>query len=283
MIATQPSRRHISTPLPAVWIGYLIAILFVAVETVEAFSGTAAATEQTLLDTAVAAGGWGYWLWCIYRMHKVLAEATNNTHPINPGKAWGYFFIPFYNFYWLFKWPNEIANFVNRRSSRQMSHGWAGFFLLSGILLLRLVDVAVGLAVIFSVGIYLNRKINSALGANHEAAVIPTPATTAGQGFASSTFAPESLERPPSEPDVFLKHGDVARGHGDSWSAIAHYDLAIQFKPDYVQAYLDRGLAYGDAGLVEKATADFEKVLELTNDQALRQQAEQQLSKLEVK
>jgi tetratricopeptide (TPR) repeat protein len=282
MIAAQSSSRHISTALPKVWIGYLIAMLFLAVEIVEGFSGTAAATEQTLLDNAVALGGWGYWLWCIYQMHKVLAEATNHTHPITPGKAWGYFFLPFYNFYWIFKVPIEIANFVHRRSSRHMSHGWAGFFLLSGILLVRLVDTALGLAVIFSVGIYLNRRINSALAANPAAAVSPASATIAGQGFASSTFAPQSLERPPSEPDVFLKRGDIARGQGDCWSAIAEYDWAIQLKPDYVQAYLDRGLAYGDAGLVEKATADFEKVLELSSDAALRQQAEQQLSKLGV-
>jgi len=56
-----------------------------------------------------------YWLVCIYRIHVVLANAPNWKHPISPARAVGFHFIPFYQFYWIFKWPREIAKFVNSR------------------------------------------------------------------------------------------------------------------------------------------------------------------------
>jgi Flp pilus assembly protein TadD len=94
-------------------------------------------------------------------MHKVIGIVTNSTHPVTPGKAVGYHFIPFFNLYWIFKWPNEITNFVNSRSpSKQMSMGWAGLFLLVASVLGRSVDGGLALAVIFSVGVYLNHKIS---------------------------------------------------------------------------------------------------------------------------
>ncbi len=46
--------------------------------------------------------------------------------------------------------------------------------------------------------------------------------------------------------------------------AIADYDKAIQLKPDYVEAYYNRGLAYvGDPG---RAIADYDKAIQLRPD-----------------
>ena len=152
-----------STTLPNVWVGYIIAAAFLVVEIGEAIIDPTAVDRVTLLPVLIALGGWIYWMFCVYRMHKVIAEATNSSHPITPGKAVGYHFIPLYNLYWVFKWTNEITNFVNSRSSsKQMAKDWAGFFLFIGFLL-RIVDVAIALAVIFSVGIYLTRRISSAI------------------------------------------------------------------------------------------------------------------------
>lgn len=107
------STGRISTALPKVWVGYIIAAVFLIVEVGEVIIDPTTAERATILPIAIYLGGWIYWLFCVHRMHKVIAEATDFYHPVTPGQAVGYHFIPFYNFYWIFKWPNEIADFVN--------------------------------------------------------------------------------------------------------------------------------------------------------------------------
>ena len=171
MIATQPLVTRASTRLPKMWVGYIFALAFLVVEVAEAFADPDGGV--TFLDQAIIVSGWLYWLSCVRRLHELLASATNGSYPITPNKAFGYHFIPFYNFYWVVKWPYEMAEWVSHWSpSRRMSH-WAGLFLLASILLRMLVDGALGLAVMFSVGIYLNRRLSRALAANSDGSVIP--------------------------------------------------------------------------------------------------------------
>ena len=163
MSTTQSPSTRDSRTLPKIWVGYIFAVAFFVVEVAEGISDPTAADRVTLLDVLIALGGLAYWLFCVYRMHKVLADVTNGTHPISPGQAVGNHFIPLYNLYWLFKWSNEIGNFVNSRvPSKHVARGWAGFLLLIGYLLGR-VDAAISLAVIFSVGLYLTRRIRGAI------------------------------------------------------------------------------------------------------------------------
>jgi regulator of sirC expression with transglutaminase-like and TPR domain len=61
--------------------------------------------------------------------------------------------------------------------------------------------------------------------------------------------------------------------------ALADYQQAIALKPDLVEAYLNRGLVYSQMGEEEKAIADFQKVLELTDDPTWRRIAEEELRK----
>ena len=171
MIATQASLNRASTRLPKMWAGYIFALAFLVVEIAEAIADPDGGV--TLLDQALVQAGWLYWLFCVRRLHELLASATDGSYPITPNKAFGYHFIPFYNFYWVVKWPYEMAEFVSHRSpSRRMSH-WAGLFVLASILLRLLVDGALGLAVMFSVGIYLNHRLSHALATNSDDIVIP--------------------------------------------------------------------------------------------------------------
>lgn len=56
----------------------------------------------------------------------------------------------------------------------------------------------------------------------------------------------------------------------------------IKLKPDFAPAYLERGIAYVFKGDKDRAFADFEKALELTNDPNIRQHAGRQLRELSV-
>lgn len=63
-------------------------------------------------------------------------------------------------------------------------------------------------------------------------------------------------------------------------AALTDFNHALELNPKLAEAYGNRGLAYKAMGQVEKAIADFERVLELTDNPQLRQTAEQQLHEL---
>lgn len=67
--------------LPHVWVGFLFALAFLVAEFVEVFTGNEEATV-TIPTLLIGIGGWVYWLFCVYRMHKVLEELTGGGYPI---------------------------------------------------------------------------------------------------------------------------------------------------------------------------------------------------------
>jgi hypothetical protein len=130
---------------------------------------------------AVYLGGLGYWYWWLYRIHKILAEATNSKYPITPAKAVGYRLIPFFNLlFWNFRWTNQIADLV-RQDPKQtpMRKGWLGAWLILATLLL-FVDRGLSLVVLFCISVYLTRKIK---------ALLPLALAT----FAASPFMAERM------------------------------------------------------------------------------------------
>jgi hypothetical protein len=147
--------------LPTLWFGFATAILLLVVELGEGMLQHA--ETGTVLFLLLWLGGLAYWLVCVYRIHKVLAEAASGAYPISPGRAAGFHLIPVYDIYWIFHWPNQIAKFLNARAgSVKMPVGWPGFFLLLGFCLKSL-DGGLGLLVMFGVLLYMQRKIAAAL------------------------------------------------------------------------------------------------------------------------
>ncbi|MGB6865830.1 MAG: protein kinase, partial [Candidatus Aminicenantaceae bacterium] len=114
---------------------------------------------------AIGLVGTVYWLFCVHRFHKILRE-MNRSYQISPGAAVGYHFIPFYNFYWIFKWPIEFSKYINAQGSVKMVQGGLlGALLLIALLINRFFDGAVGMTFIFGIGTYmaniLRRQIQS--------------------------------------------------------------------------------------------------------------------------
>lgn len=74
--------------------------------------------------------------------------------------------IPIYNLYWVFKWPSEIATFVNwRMQSPAMKGPIAGLLVLLAVLVGRFVDGAIGLVLLFSSGFYISKYLRRAFAA----------------------------------------------------------------------------------------------------------------------
>jgi hypothetical protein len=153
-ILDRPAR---SSP-PWVWFGFVFAGTFLISEFVVVFMELDESVTKLLFVVIVLAGGI-YWLFCIHRFHKILGEMSVNRYPISPAEAVSKHFIPFYNVYWLFAWPLTLTRYLNARGHvRMVSGGVLGFLLLVSVLL-RYADGAVGLALMFSVGLYISAKL----------------------------------------------------------------------------------------------------------------------------
>jgi tetratricopeptide (TPR) repeat protein len=80
--------------------------------------------------------------------------------------------------------------------------------------------------------------------------VSPLPQTIAAPGSATGA-------------EFYLKRGEDFSGVHQYDRAIADYTTAIQLKPDYAEAYNDRGFAYYLKGDTERAIADYTRAIEL--------------------
>jgi len=153
----QQDQPATSSP-PWVWFGFAFAIAFLVAEFIEVFLEKDQESFR-LVFVMIVLAGWAYWLFCVHRFHKIMAEMTRGRYPIQPGEAVGKHFIPFYNLYWLFVWPSTLSSHLNQAGQVNMLPGaLIGFGLLVS-LLLRYVDGGVGLAVTFSVGLYISARL----------------------------------------------------------------------------------------------------------------------------
>jgi hypothetical protein len=84
-------------------------------------------------------------------------------HPISPARAVGFHFIPFFNLYWMFKWPREISLFVNKQMQLPlMKPVLVGVTLLLA-LALRIIAPGPGLLLLFMPLSYIVKCIRTAL------------------------------------------------------------------------------------------------------------------------
>jgi hypothetical protein len=149
--------RSISA-LPKIWIGFIFAGALLFAEFIELTKGNEESISSLIF--IVGLSGIVYWLFCVHRFHKLIAELSTIKYPISPAAAVGYHFIPFFNLYWVFKWPIEFSKFINAQRFVQMASGGSlGFLLLISLILYRTVDGALGLACIFGISAYMASKL----------------------------------------------------------------------------------------------------------------------------
>lgn len=217
--AAAPSQEQVPTSsLPHVWVGFVFVVVFFAAEIFEVVSAgfdESAIPAVSFKLILVALAGWVYWLFCVHRFHKVLDEASGGSYPVSTTSAVVGHIVPFYNFYWLFKWPSELASYIESRGRDvQIVSGYLiGGLLLISVLIGRLFDGAIGLAGVFGVGLYVNSKLRQyvqslKIASMHTAPPLPderffrpqepqaatTPAATGGD-IRDQIKLPPSLER----------------------------------------------------------------------------------------
>jgi Domain of unknown function (DUF4328) len=165
----QPENSAATPPkLPVIWIGYLLGVATIVAE----FAAVSLHPELAkqggippLYLFLVSFIGGVYWFVCIHRYHVILAHVPGWTHPISPARAVGFHFIPFYNLYWVFKWPAEIARFVNTRLGAQVMKPVPVGVAILGALVLRVLDPGFGLILLFFPLSYVSECLRRAFAA----------------------------------------------------------------------------------------------------------------------
>lgn len=166
-IAETPQEQVPTRSLPRVWVGFLFAFAFFFLELVFVIMTFQQEEGPSDAEWALAIGfiglpGMIYWLFCVHRIHKILAEMTQGRYPISPGEAALKHLIPFYNLYWIFKWPGEFSDYLNRqRRVKMISGSLVGLMLLLSLLVYRLFDGAAGMAAIFGLTMFMSSKLKA--------------------------------------------------------------------------------------------------------------------------
>ncbi|MGB6833791.1 MAG: hypothetical protein WA748_17810 [Candidatus Acidiferrum sp.] len=148
-------------PLPQLWVGYLLGLATIVAEFVAAslhpeLAKADFAIPPLYLFLIMFVGG-VYWLVCVYRYHVVMQHVPGWKHPISPARAVGFHFIPIYNLYWVFKWPQEIARFVNWRFGQPlMKPRMVGLMVFAAFVLRFLFDPGLGLILLFLAASYVS-------------------------------------------------------------------------------------------------------------------------------
>jgi hypothetical protein len=167
--------ERLSSRLPGLRLGFGLAISIFVLEglwgvqhelargTPESRSAGGYAAALTLMCAFVSTA---YVLHCISTYHYLVGKADGWSHPISPKRAVRFHFIPIFNLYWDFKWPIEIARFVNwRTQSHRMSGVLAGSLILAGFLIAGFFDLSIGLTVILCAFAYISRCLRDAFAA----------------------------------------------------------------------------------------------------------------------
>jgi hypothetical protein len=138
------SMQALSKKDAPIWVGFILAGAALLFGLIDVFTqggyGPRQQTWSSIFNLAYAV----YFLVCLFQLHNRLQTATKGAYPISPGKAVGFHFIPFYNFYWIFKWPAEITKFINTQAkSKRYFTGMGGLCIL-GALLVGLIPIPTG-------------------------------------------------------------------------------------------------------------------------------------------
>lgn len=155
-------------PFPRIWIGYLLGLATLITEMIAVTLHPELAKEPLLIPPLYLFLAnfisLVYWMVCVYEFHVVLSRVTAGAYPVKPLRAAWFHLIPIYGLYWVFKWPRELARFVNSRLPTPLMRpdrtGLAVFLAFAVFLFL---DRGFGMILLFWSASHLSRCLRYAL------------------------------------------------------------------------------------------------------------------------
>jgi len=167
-------------PFPRMWIGYLLGVATLIAEIVAITLHPELAKEPLLIPPLYLFLAnficLVYWLVCVYEFHVVLAQVTAGDYPITPVRAAWFHLIPLYGLYWVFKWPRQLAWFINGRlESPLVKPDRTGLLVFLAFIAFLFLDRGFGMILLFWTASYLSRCLRFALSARPAAPEGPLP------------------------------------------------------------------------------------------------------------
>jgi hypothetical protein len=164
----QPAQPPGAPPFPRIWVGYLLGIATVIAEMVAISLHPELAKEPLLIPPLYLFLAnfisLVYWLLCVYEFHVVVQHASSGAYPIKPLRAAWYHLIPIYGLYWVYKWPRELARFVNSRfAAPLMRPERTGLAVFLAFVVFLLLDRGFGMILLFWAASRLSRWLRLAL------------------------------------------------------------------------------------------------------------------------
>jgi hypothetical protein len=155
-------------PYPRIWVGYLLGIATLLAEMIAVTLHPELAKEPTLiLPLYLFLANFIsliYWLVCVYEFHEVLRQATAGAYPVKALRAAWFHLIPIYGLYWVFKWPRELARFVNSRlPAPLMNPDKTGLAVFAAFTVFLVLNRGIGMILLFWAASYLSRALRHAL------------------------------------------------------------------------------------------------------------------------
>ena len=155
---------------PRIWIGYLLGVATLIAEVIAISLHPELAKEPLIVPPLYLFLAnfisLVYWLVCVYEFHLVLAYSTAEAYPVKPLRAAWFHLIPIYGLYWVYKWPRELARFVNSRlPAPWMRPERTGLAVFLAFVVFLLLDRGFGMVLLFWAASHLSRSLRLALSA----------------------------------------------------------------------------------------------------------------------
>jgi hypothetical protein len=153
---------------PRIWVGYLLGVATVVAEMIAISLHPELAKEPLIVPPLYLFLAnfisLVYWLVCVYEFHVLLIYASSGSYPIKPLRAAWFHLIPIYGLYWVYKWPRELARFVNSRlPAALMRPERTGLAVFLAFIVFLLLDRGFGMILLFWAASHLSRCLRLAL------------------------------------------------------------------------------------------------------------------------
>ena len=166
-----PAQPQAPPRFPRVWVGYLLGVATIIAEMIAISFHPELAKEPLIVPPLYLFLAnfisLVYWLVCVYEFHVLLLQASSGTYSIKPLRAACFHLIPVYGLYWVYKWPREVARFVNSRLRAPLlrpERTGLGIFL--AFIVFLLLDRGFGMILLFWAASRLSRCLRLALSGN---------------------------------------------------------------------------------------------------------------------
>jgi hypothetical protein len=171
-----------SPAFPRIWVGYLLGVATLITEIIAVALHPELAKEPMLIPPLYLFLAnfisLVYWMVCVYEFHVVLSQATDGAYSIKPLRAAWFHLIPVYGLYWVFKWPRELARFVNSRlPSPLMKPDKTGLAVFMAFVVFLVLNRGFGMILLFWSASHLSRCLRYALAVQPASPSGPLPSS----------------------------------------------------------------------------------------------------------